>query len=209
DNIVYRQLTTDFSLRGTKFSLSLPGKYNLYNAVSCIALLLEIGISPAAITDVLREFNGIERRFDIYLNDSRGFVIDDYAHNPHKISSLMETVRKLRGRVCYIFQPHGFGPTRLMKNEYIEAFIKNLRNTDHLVLLPIFYAGGTAGRDISSYDLADGIKAGGKSAEVVERRADIFKTVFPEYRSYVIFGARDETLAGLAKEIADAILALK
>ena len=121
----------------------------------------------------------------------------------------METVKKLRERICYIFQPHGFGPTRLMKNEYIEAFIKNLRNTDHLVLLPIFYAGGTAGRDISSYDLADGIKAGGKSAEVVERIADIFKTVFPEYRSYVIFGARDETLAGLAKEIADAILALK
>lgn len=216
DDIVYRQLTTDFSLRGTKFSLSLPGKYNLYNAVSCIALLLEIGISPAAVTDILREFNGIDRRFDIYLNDSRGpayrtgkFVVDDYAHNPHKISFLMETVRKLRERVCYIFQPHGFGPTRLMKNEYIEAFIKNLRNTDHLVLLPIFYAGGTACRDISSYDLADGIKAGGKSAEVVERRVDIFKTVFPEYKSYVIFGARDETLADLAKEIADAILALK
>ncbi len=209
DDITYRQLTTDFSLRGTKFSLSLPGKYNLYNAVSCIALLLETGISPSAITDVLREFNGIERRFDIYLNDSRGFVIDDYAHNPHKISSLMETVRKLRERVCYIFQPHGFGPTRLMKNEYIEAFIKNLRSTDRLVLLPIFYSGGTAARDISSCDLADGIKAGGKSAEVVEMRADIFKTVFPEYKSYVIFGARDETLAELAKEIAGAILALK
>lgn len=209
DDIVYRQLTAEFSLHGTKFSLSLPGKYNLYNAVSCIALLLEIGISPSDITGVLREFNGIERRFDIYLDDSRGFVIDDYAHNPHKISSLMETVKKLRERICYIFQPHGFGPTRLMKNEYIETFIKNLRNTDHLVLLPIFYAGGTAGRDISSYDLADGIKAGGKSAEVVEMRADIFKTVFPEFKSYVIFGARDETLAELAKEIADAILALK
>ena len=201
DNIVFRPLSTDFSLQRTGFSLSLPGKYNLYNALSCIALLSEIGINLKVIADVLPEFQGLDRRFDIYLDDGKRLVIDDYAHNPHKISSLMQTVQKLRTRICYIFQPHGFGPTRLMKKQYIQAFIENLRESDHLILLPIFYSGGTSSKDITSHDLADGIMTGRKSVEAVESREDILKKIH-EFKNYVIFGARDETLADFAKEVA-------
>ena len=204
DTIAYRPFSTDFSLNGTKFSLSLPGEYNLYNALSCIALLSEIGISLDAVAKILPEFQGIDRRFDIHLNDGTSLVVDDYAHNPHKISSLMETVKQLRQGICYIFQPHGFGPTRLMKKEYIQTFTKHLRDSDHLVLLPIFYAGGTASKDISSHDLAHEIRAKGKSVEVIENRGDILKRLH-EYQTYVIFGARDETLSDFAKEIAGAI----
>ncbi len=204
DEITYRQFSTNFSVSQTRFSLSLPGKYNLYNALSCIALLSEMGISLDAITTVLPEFQGIDRRFDIHLNDGKNLVIDDYAHNPHKISSLLETVKQTRERVCYIFQPHGFGPTRMMKKEYIEAFVKNLRDSDRLILLPIFYAGGTASRDISSHDLANEIMAGGKSVEVIEKRQDILKRLH-EYQTYIIFGARDESLADFAREIASTI----
>lgn len=193
---------TYFSLRGTKYSLSLPGKYNLYNAVSCIALLSEIGISPTLIAAALPEFQGIERRFDIHLNDGKKLVIDDYAHNPHKISALMETVMRLHTRICYIFQPHGFGPTKLMKDEYIEAFIKNLRDTDLLILLPIYYAGGSIVKDISSLDLAAGISKAGRPVEVVEGRDEIIKRV-DGYSAYVIFGARDDTLSGFAGLIAE------
>ncbi|MBM4136609.1 MAG: hypothetical protein FJ241_07235 [Nitrospira sp.] len=200
--ITYKSLSTEFSLHGTRFSLSLPGQHNLYNALSCIAFLSEIGIKLNDIVEILSEFQGIDRRFDIHLNDGKRLVIDDYAHNPHKIVSLMKTVQKLSERVCYIFQPHGFGPTRLMKKEYIEAFTKNLCDSDHLILLPIYFAGGTASRDISSYDLAEGIKAGGKSVEVVEKREDILKRLH-EYQTYVIFGARDETLSDFANEMAE------
>ncbi|MEN8263828.1 MAG: Mur ligase family protein [Nitrospirota bacterium] len=200
EQIEYKPFSTDFTLKGTRFSLSLPGSYNLYNALSCIAFLSEIRISMEDIAAVLPEFQGIDRRFDIYLNDGESLVIDDYAHNPHKISALMETVRKLGERVCYIFQPHGFGPTRLMKREYIETFIANLRDTDHLILLPIFYAGGTAAKDISSNDLAQEIKSAGKSVKVVEKRTDILDRV-NEYKVYVVFGARDETLAEFAEQI--------
>jgi UDP-N-acetylmuramate--alanine ligase len=198
--IEYKPFSTDFTLKGTRFSLSLPGTYNLYNALSCIAFLSGIGKSMEDIAAVLPEFQGIDRRFDIYLNDGERLVVDDYAHNPHKISSLMEAVSRIKKDVCYIFQPHGFGPTRLMKKEYIETFIKNLRDTDHLILLPIYYAGGTAAKDISSYDLVEGIKNEGKSVEVVENRADILDRVH-EYKAYIVFGARDETLAEFAKEI--------
>ncbi|MBI5049803.1 MAG: hypothetical protein HZC11_02730 [Nitrospirae bacterium] len=202
DTIGYKPFSTEFSLHETRFCLSIPGKHNLYNALSCIALLSEIGMPLNNIADVLPEFLGIERRFDIHLNDGERLVIDDYAHNPHKISSLMETVKHLRDSICYIFQPHGFSPTRLMNHEYINTFAKNLRDSDHLILLPIFYAGGTADKDISSHDLKNGIKANGKSAEVVEDRKDILKMLH-EYHACVIFGARDETLSDFAKKIAE------
>ena len=178
----------------------MPGKYNLHNALACIAMLSEMGVSLEKLAGVLPEFRGIERRFDILLDDGKHLVIDDYAHNPHKISSLMEAVKNTRDRVCYIFQPHGFAPTRLMKKEYVEAFIRNLRDGDHLVLLPILYAGGTAMRDISSHDLAEGIRAGGRSVEVVDGREKILERA-SEWDTLVVFGARDETLADFAHDI--------
>ncbi len=201
EGITYHPFSTDFSVNGTRFTLLLPGEYNLYNALSCIALLSEIGVSKSDIANVLSCFEGIERRFDVHLNEGERLVIDDYAHNPHKISALMNTVKQLREKICYIFQPHGFGPTRLMKREYIKAFAENLRNTDHLILLPIYYAGGTASKNISSQDLADGVRVYGKSAEVVQNRADILQRVH-YYKTYIVFGARDETLSDFAKEIA-------
>lgn len=202
ETITYRTLSTDFSLGGTSFNLLLPGRYNLYNAISCIVVLSEMGIPLKDISDVLHEFTGIERRFDIHLNNGRRLVIDDYAHNPHKITSLMQAIKNLKDRICYIFQPHGFAPTRMMKTEYISAFKENLRDSDHLILLPIYYAGGTTSRDISSYDLVAGIRAAGKSVEAVDGRDAVLKRL-DEWDNYVVFGARDETLSDFAKRIAE------
>jgi UDP-N-acetylmuramate--alanine ligase len=207
-DIFLKPFSTDFSLKSIHFSLSLPGRHNLYNSLSCIAILSEMGIPLNHIANVLHEFHGIERRFDIYLNNGRYLVIDDYAHNPHKISSLMKAMKNIRKGVCYIFQPHGYGPTRLMKNEYIEAFAQNLDDSDHLILLPIFYAGGTAKKDISSHDLADGIRDKGKSVQVIEERESVLK-MLPQWDTYVIFGARDETLADFARKIADTLISLQ
>ncbi|MGD0282063.1 MAG: Mur ligase domain-containing protein [Dissulfurispiraceae bacterium] len=194
--------STLFSLNGTRFRLSIPGKYNLYNALSCIALLSQMGIPHKDIAGALSEFSGIERRFDIHLHDRKHLVIDDYAHNPHKLTSFMRTIRKVCERMCYIFQPHGFAPTRMMKTEYIRAFAENLRSGDHLILLPIYYAGGTVSKDITSNDLAVGVRACGKSVEAVESR-EIVLGRCGEWDNYAILGARDETLADFAGDIAD------
>jgi UDP-N-acetylmuramate--alanine ligase len=201
-DISLKPFSTAFSLNGIHFSLSLPGKYNLYNALSCIAILSEKGISLNSIASILPDFQGIERRFDIHLNNGKYLVIDDYAHNPHKISSLMQAIKNIRKGVCYIFQPHGYGPTRLMKNEYVEAFSQNLDDSDHLILLPIFYSGGTARKDISSHDLADGVRDNGKSVQVSEEREAVLKLLH-KWDTYVIFGARDETLSDFARKIAE------
>ena len=202
--VEYIPFSTEFSLFNRKFIISLPGRHNLYNAISSIALLAETGVAFDRIADILPRFLGIERRFDVYLDSGEYLVIDDYAHNPHKISFLMETVKRLRESICFIFQPHGFGPTRLMKDEYISVFKDNLRDTDHLVILPIYYSGGTASMDISSNNLAYGISSGGKSVEVIESREEI-KERLGDFKAYVIFGARDETLADFARDIAETL----
>jgi UDP-N-acetylmuramate--alanine ligase len=195
-------LSTTFSVRGCEFQLSLPGRHNLYNALACIALLSEMGIEPGRVAEILPCFTGIERRFDVYLNDGRHLVVDDYAHNPHKISSLIQTMRRIGGTTCYLFQPHGYGPTRLMKEGYIEAFSENLGPQDRLILLPIFYAGGTAAKDISSHDLARGISEGRRSAEAVDDRSVILKMELT-WDNYVVLGARDDSLADLAGMLAE------
>jgi len=207
-DIVQKEFSTEFSLQSERFTLSIPGRHNLYNALPCIAFLYEMGVPLKDISPHLRDFRGIERRFDIHLNDGKHLVIDDYAHNPHKISSLMETMKQMREAVCYIFQPHGFAPTRTMKKEYIETFTRNLRDSDHLILLPIFYAGGTVSKDISSHDLVDEIRSRGKSAEVIEKREAILDRM-GEWGTCVIFGARDETLSDFAKSCAQVLRARK
>jgi len=199
--IDYYPLRTTFSLHNVKFTLSIPGQYNLYNALSCITFLSEIGIPLKDIEGVLHSFSGLDRRFDIHLNSKKYLVIDDYAHNPNKISSLMGSIKTFRHGVCYIFQPHGFGPTRFMKQEYIDVFIKNLREEDHLILLPIYDAGGTALRDISSEDLSYTIEEAGKSVEVLHERSLLYNRI-KAWDTFVVFGARDETLADFAREIA-------
>ncbi len=202
EDVDYNPFKTLFTVNGQRFNLSLPGKYNLYNALACVALLSELGFPLMKISEALTEFLGIERRFDIHLDDGNHLVIDDYAHNPHKIVSLMKTMQGISEKVCYIFQPHGFGPTRLMKDGYIETFSANLREADHLFLLPIYYAGGTSSRDISSGDIAEGVATSGRSVEVIDNRDD-FLSLPLRWDSYVVFGARDDSLSDFAEKIAE------
>jgi UDP-N-acetylmuramate--alanine ligase len=204
EEIRYYPLATVFCLCGQEFELSLPGRHNLYNALACISVLSALGVSLKEIAEVLPDFSGIERRFDIHLNDGNYLVIDDYAHNPHKIRNMMQTMQAMRERICYIFQPHGFGPTRLMKDGYVSAFREGLRAADRLILLPIYYAGGTAARDISSDDITGPVRASGKRAVAVHERKEIF-SFLQECDACVVFGARDDSLSDLAEEIAKSV----
>ncbi|MGZ3694486.1 MAG: Mur ligase domain-containing protein [Bdellovibrionota bacterium] len=196
-----KPLASEFTVDGVKFYVNMPGLYNVYNALACVATLAEFGIPLKDLVRPLETFRGIDRRFDVYLNDGKSFVMDDYAHNPHKIASMMQMAQKIQGSITYIYQPHGFAPTRMMKNEYIEAFAKNLRPSDRLVLFPIFYVGGTVAKDISSEDLAAGVRALGKMA-VIGTRAEVLAQA-KAGESFIVFGARDESLAEFAKSVAE------
>jgi UDP-N-acetylmuramate--alanine ligase len=201
ENIAPDGFGTAFTVGGARLRISLPGIHNVYNALSVLAVLRALGVSPDQAATALAEFSGIERRFDIHLNENGRLVVDDYAHNPDKIAALMKTVAAMRENVCYVFQPHGFGPTRLMREGYIDTFSKHLRNGDRLFLLPILYAGGTTDMSISSEDLAGPIRERGRNAETVENREALIDKMNSS-DTWIIFGARDDSLSELAASIA-------
>lgn len=200
DSVKLEPLAGEFTVRGVRFRVNMPGRYNVYNALAALAVLAEAGVALEKCVKPLAAFRGVDRRFDVYLDDGKGFVMDDYAHNPHKIEAMMGMAAQIRSGIRYVFQPHGFAPTRLMKREYIEAFARALRPSDRLFLLPIFYVGGTVAKDISSDDLAHGVnELGGKAA--VATREEILAAAKPG-ESYIVFGARDESLGAFAASLA-------
>ena len=199
-------LSSEFSISGQKFRLRVPGLYNVYNAVASAAMLSVLDVPLAEAARALESFSGIRRRFDVHLNDSGKVVVDDYAHNPHKIAAMMASAARLAPGVCYVFQPHGYEPTRLMMDGYIKAFSDGLRDGDRLIVLPIYYAGGTAQKDVSSEDIARGVREHGGKAEAAPDRDEALRTL-SDCRAVVVMGARDETLSGFAAKVASAMAA--
>ena len=92
----------------------------------------------------LRAFRGVGRRFQT-VGDARGVeVIDDFAHNADKIAAALATAQLDAPRVLAVYQPHGYGPTRFLRHDFVDTFARELRPGDRLWMLEVFYAGGTA-----------------------------------------------------------------
>ena len=106
-------------------------------------------------------------------------MIDDYAHNPAKCAASIKACQPLAEKVVAWFQPHGYGPTRFLRNDFVEEISNTLRENDEIWMSEIFYAGGTAVKDISANDLIEDIKAKGKKAYFVEDRNLFLEKVRP------------------------------
>ncbi|MDA8091991.1 MAG: Mur ligase family protein [Actinomycetota bacterium] len=187
--------------------LNVPGRHNVYNALAALALVDRLAagsgmrMDNAALARALAGFDGVQRRFDVHLNKNGITVIDDYAHNPHKIAAFMAAAQRISTKICYIFQPHGYGPARMMRQGYAEAFSGGLRAEDLLIMLPIYYAGGTTQKDISSEMLAEDIAARGKAAIAVKDRQAAAQAALG-FDCIIVLGARDDTLSRFASELA-------
>jgi UDP-N-acetylmuramate--alanine ligase len=131
-------------------------------------------------------------------------VIDDFAHNPDKIAATLKTLHAFDGRLLILFQPHGFGPLKLMKQEFIEGFAGLMRQGDLLLMPEPVYYGGTTDRSVGSEDIAAGVRAAGRQAQALATRADcgdrIVETAQPGDR-VVVMGARDDSLSTFAAEL--------
>jgi len=192
-----------FSVENVTVRLGIPGRHNIENALACHALMRHLGYSAPEIRDMLVSFRGIRRRFQTAGTANGVTVIDDFAHNPDKIRATMAIVSGNRGRNIYIYQPHGFGPTRFLFDALAQVFAEGPRDRDTVILTPIFYAGGTVNRDINSEMLAARIVERGGSATVIQR-ARIPKHIADAARSgdaVIVMGARDPSLPGFCQRI--------
>jgi len=198
-----------FRVGGEEFVLPMPGRYNVENAVAAVAAALDEGVSLTDCRKALASYQGVARRFQS-LGKARGVeVVDDFAHNPAKLAAAIAAAHLRAKRVLAVYQPHGFAPTRLLKNELIEAFASALGPEDRLWLPDIYYVGGTTAKDISSRDVVEPVRARGRRAFHVPRRADITAQVAAEAREgdlVLVMGARDPSLTDFARDILKALL---
>jgi UDP-N-acetylmuramate--alanine ligase len=124
--------------------LNLPGHHNVLNALSAIAIAVELNIPDTAVQKALREFKGVGRRFQRYgdhgLPDGGSVtVVDDYGHHPVEMAA---TLKAARGafpgrRLVLAFQPHRFTRTR----DCFEDFVKVMGLADMVLLAEVYSAG--------------------------------------------------------------------
>jgi len=188
----------------TRVQLQVPGAHNVSNALAAIAVAraLEIPLNDAAAA--LSRFTGIRRRLELVGSANGITVIDDFAHNPDKIAATLAALHAFPGRLLILFQPHGFGPLKKMKTEFIEVLAHALSPDDVLIMPEPVYYGGTTDRSIGSEEIVAGVRAGGRNALAFSTRGEcgekLLALAMPGDR-LVIMGARDDTLSTFASEL--------
>jgi UDP-N-acetylmuramate--alanine ligase len=121
-----------------KIKIPLIGMHNIKNAASCAAVAFLIGINDATIKEGLKNFKGVQRRFNFLFKKNDALFFDDYAHHPTEISSVLEGVKEVykKKEIVCIFQPHRISRVKNLKFEFSKSFKK----ADTVILCPIYRA---------------------------------------------------------------------
>ncbi|HRJ63769.1 UDP-N-acetylmuramate--L-alanine ligase [Brevundimonas sp. UBA2416] len=186
--------------------LNVPGAHNVANALAALGAVRAIGVPLDQAVAALETFAGIRRRMEVVGTAAGVTVIDDFAHNPDKIAATLKTLHAFEGRLLILFQPHGFGPLRLMKAEFIDGFAGLMREDDVLLMPEPVYFGGTTDRSVGSEDIASGIRAAGRNAEALATREACGDRLIDLARPgdrIIVMGARDDTLSVFATALLD------
>jgi UDP-N-acetylmuramate--alanine ligase len=208
EDLVETGAGSSFRVEAARFRLAVPGRHNVENALAAIAACRALGVPLAAMVGPLERFQGVARRFQV-LGAARGVeVVDDFGHNPAKVTASIRTAHLRAGRVLAVFQPHGFGPMRFLRADFVDAFAAELKPQDRLWMLEIFYAGGTAARDLSSAEVVAEIAQRGVQARFAPSRPELVAELAAAARPgdlILVMGARDPSLTGLGRDILAAL----
>jgi len=185
-------------------TLNVPGAHNVANALAALGAVRALGVDMDQAVAALETFSGIRRRLEVVGTQGGVTVIDDFAHNPDKIAATLKTLHAFDGQLLILFQPHGFGPLKLMQQEFIEGFAGLMRPDDVLLMPEPVYYGGTTDRSVGSEDIAAGVRAAGRQAQALATRADCGDRIVDMARPgdrVVVMGARDDSLSTFAAEL--------
>ncbi len=158
--IVFEGLSTSFDVVHRRreigrLSLRMPGLHNVYNALATLATAFELDIPFQVVQGTLRDFSGIQRRFQIKGEKKGILVVDDYGHHPVEI---MATLKAARGgwskRIIAVFQPHRYTRTQALFKDFLTAFY----DADVLVLTDIYPAGEDRIEGVESKALFEGLR---------------------------------------------------
>lgn len=200
-------VTFDLSERGkapVPVALHVPGRHNVANALAAIGAVRAAGVPLADAVGAIAGFKGLKRRFDLVGEAGGVAVIDDFGHNPDKIAATLDTLHAFPGRLLILFQPHGYGPLKVMRAALVDSLAARLRPDDLLVLPDPVYQGGTVAREVTSADIVTDLVARAAPARYIADRADAADALVAAARPgdrIVVMGARDDTLSLLAAEM--------
>ncbi|MEE9368587.1 MAG: Mur ligase domain-containing protein [Pontiella sp.] len=187
--------------------LNIPmlGRHNLENARCAAKLCIELGMNFERVKEAISTFKGIERRLEV-TGECKGItVIDDYAHNPAKISAALSAVTERYGKVHAYWRPHGFTPLFQGMEDLVKVFSAHWKmNGGSIFILPVYYAGGTVERKASAEDLVGQLNSAGVPAVLVQN----YDTLKNELEARAVsgdailgMGARDPELPVFANRL--------
>lgn len=203
-DFVQKGLEISFAINGEPFSLQVVGKHNMENALAAVAAAGHAGVDLQTCAAALKNYEGIYRRHQVLGCKDGVWLIDDYGHNPVKCAAAIAACQPVAPKVIAWFQPHGYKPTKFLRADFVKEIGAVLRPEDEIWMSEIYYAGGTAVKDISAADLINDLKAEGKNAFFVADRNEFISNARPHLTHncvLLLMAARDPSLAEFAKEV--------
>lgn len=148
--------------------LNLAGMHNVLNALSAVAVAVELNIPDDAVRKALAEFKGVGRRFqgygDVAVPQAAGggsfTVIEDYGHHPVELAATLSAARGAfpGRRLVLAFQPHRYTRTR----DCFEDFVKVFGLADVVLLSEVYAAGEEPIVAADGRSLARAVRVAGK-----------------------------------------------
>jgi len=180
------------------------GVHNDENVRCAAELCRQMGLDMQKVYDAIACFKGIERRLEIAGTTGGITIIDDYAHNPAKISAALAAVAEAYGHLHAYWRPHGFTPLHQCQTDLVNAF-SGQPGLVSLFILPVYYAGGTVRKKTTSADFVRQLESAGVPARLVPDYAAL-KTELEQCAhagdAILGMGARDPQLPIFAKQLA-------
>jgi UDP-N-acetylmuramate--alanine ligase len=185
--------------------MPMIGRHNLENARCAALLCRELGFDMDQVRRAIQQFKGIERRLEVAGQVDGITVIDDYAHNPAKISAALAAVSDTCAHVHAFWRPHGFTPLHQGMDELADAFSAHWKaKGGSIFILPVFYAGGTVARNATSEELVERLNSAGVPASYVPDYGTLkleLESRATEGDAILGMGARDPMLPLFAKQL--------
>ena len=172
-------------------SMEILGEHNVYNALASIAVATKMGMPFEDIVSKISKFKNVKRRFDVKYKSKDIFVVEDYAHHPTEILTIINVAKLLKKkRIIVVFQPHRFSRTMHLEEEFCKCF----SGIDKLMLTDIYAASEDPLDGIGLYNICKGVKEQGVEEAYIIPKKDIVRTLLGEIKSgdiVLVLGAGD------------------
>ncbi len=160
EEIEFEGLSTSFDVfhhreKIGRLRIQMPGVHNVYNALAAVATAFELDIPFEVVREALKDFGGIQRRFQIKGEKKGILIVDDYGHHPVEIMATLKAAKTgWKRRIIAVFQPHRYTRTQALFQDFLSAFY----DADVLILTDIYPAGEDRIEGVEAKALFEGIR---------------------------------------------------